>query len=104
MSEGKIRPEDLEPDIGPFEYYMDCFRELSTCRNNGMSLGPIPVTAILDYFKAIDGEDFENFIYIMRLLDDTLLKHMAEKSKAKGKNATGNSSSPNTNSNGRKGR
>lgn len=78
-----LKPEDEEPEVGPFEFYLAAFRELGSCRNIGMSMGPIPFTAIVEYSKIFDVGDFEDFHYLIRLMDDTLLDLESKKSKQK---------------------
>lgn len=85
LGRGLLTEEDTEPDIGPFSFYMDAFRELSTCRVNAMSLGPIPFTAIAEYSKLFEVEDFEEFHYYIRVMDNTLLRMEHERMKAKEK-------------------
>jgi hypothetical protein len=74
LVKNKIKEEDREPEISAFSYYIDCFWELSTTRNNGMGVGPIPFTAIAEFAK-IYNEDIEEFVYLMRRLDAVFLKH-----------------------------
>lgn len=57
-----------------------------------MGLGPIPFTAIAEYSKLFDVEDFEEFHYLMRVMDHKFLdmesKRLSSKSqstKSKGK-------------------
>ncbi len=89
------RPDDAEPEVGGLEFYLDAFRELSTCRPAGLDLGAIPFTAVVEYSKVYELEDFDDFFYIIRSMDNTFLKTMDEKSqnkaaeKPKGKDATG---------------
>ena len=64
---------DLEPPLGPFEWYIDAFRELSTCRSS-MAVAPIPFTAIAEYCNIYDVEDGEEFHYLIRVLDRTYVK------------------------------
>jgi hypothetical protein len=61
--------------------YLDAFSELSSCRQSAMSLGPIPFTAIVEYSRLFDVGDFEDFHYVIRLMDNKLLSLEAEKSK-----------------------
>ena len=68
-----MKEEDLEPDVGPFGFYVSAFWELSSCRINGMGAGPIPFTAIVDYSKIFDVGDFEDFLYLMRSMDRKFL-------------------------------
>lgn len=47
------------------------FNELSTCRNIGLAVGPIPWTAIRQYaeFMGLDDLQFENFNFLIRSMD-----------------------------------
>ncbi len=68
-------------------FYWQAFHELSTCRQVGMILGPIPWAAIRDYCEdlGIDDEDERaDFTMIIRLLDDVYLKIAEERTKAGG--------------------
>ena len=78
-----LKPEDMEPDIGPFDFFIDAFRELSSCRVNSMSLGPIPFTAIVEYSKLFDVGDFSEFLYYIRAMDNVLLGLDNDKQKSK---------------------
>ena len=93
MERGFItEPEDIEPDIGPFEFYFDAFRELSSCRTSGMAVGPIPFTAIVAYSTLYSLEDFDEFRYVIRRMDDFFISEeskKAEKKETNGKNSTG---------------
>ena len=79
-----IKEEDLEPSIIGFEFYYDAFGELSTTRQSGFNLGPIPFTAIVEYFTIynIDG-DFDEFASIIRRMDKVYLDLNADEMKAK---------------------
>ena len=57
--------------------YFTAFWELSTCRQIGMGVGPIPWTAMLDYarYMELDWEQTEDLLYIVRKMDDAFLKH-----------------------------
>tara|TARA_R110000803_G_scaffold209440_2_gene279054 strand:- start:1176 stop:1412 length:237 start_codon:yes stop_codon:yes gene_type:complete len=44
-----LKEEDIAPDIRTCTWLVEAFTELSTCRQIGMALGPIPLTAIQDY-------------------------------------------------------
>ena len=48
------------------------FGELHTCRGIGMEAGPIPWTAIDRYAErhGIEGDDFEEFLILVRAMDD----------------------------------
>ena len=65
-----------------FRYYIDAFHELSSCRSIGMALGPIPFTAIAEYSKLFDIEDFEEFHYLMRVMDNKFLEMESKKQKS----------------------
>jgi len=56
------------PEISPFAYYILAYKELSTCRN-GMN-PRIPFTAIVDYAKIYEIENFEEFLYLIRRMDE----------------------------------
>ncbi len=80
-SQGKIRESDLMPYIAPFQFYVDAFFELGTCRSGGMGLTPIPFTSIVEYAKIFDVEEVEEFIYLIRLMDNVLLEAYDQKDK-----------------------
>lgn len=67
-------PDDLAPNIEPFSFYIEAFRELSSCRPQGFGTGPIPFTAIVDYSKIYNVEDFDEFLYFVRLMDSKVLE------------------------------
>ena len=69
-----LSESDLKPDIGPFSFYLDAFKELGTCRTSAMSVGPIPFTAITEYSRLYDVGDFDEFLFVIRKMDDTLLE------------------------------
>ena len=54
------------------------FWDLHSCRPVGLDVGPIPLTAILDYCTAyqIDGDQREDFIWLIRRLDAEYRKWM----------------------------
>jgi len=81
--QGKIQEKHIEPFLGPFSYYIDCFFELNTCRST-MSVSPIPFTAISEYARIFNIRDFDEFLYYMRLLDNVFLK-WAEKNEQRNK-------------------
>lgn len=79
-----LKPDQLEPEITGLEFFLDAFRELSTSRQSGFSIGAIPFTAIVEYFSIyeIDG-DFDEFIYVIRRMDSVFLELNAEDMKKK---------------------
>lgn len=99
QQKGLLRANDKEPEIGPFFIYTEYFRELSTCRPSGMGLAPIPFTDIYNFAKIKEIEDFDEFLYLMRCLDDAYLK---EKAKEDRPNGTTNPNKSNSNKGGRK--
>lgn len=79
MAQNKIRSEDIEPNIEPFSWYIEAFNELSTCRT-GLDITPIPFTAIYEYAKIYELDDFDDFLYIIRLIDNFIIsKEKAKK-------------------------
>lgn len=74
LAKGHLKGLDLEPDIEGFQFYFDAFSELSTSRQIGMAAGPIPFTAIVEYFRIYELSDFDEFVYIVRRLDNVFLE------------------------------
>lgn len=65
------------------ELYLEGFLDLSSCRSVGMSLGPIPWTA-MDRYCEVEGiadETRDDFIYLVKGLDVYYLELMEAKSK-----------------------
>lgn len=87
---GRVRDEDLEPEVEFFYYYIECFFELGTCRSGD---GPIPFTAIYEYSKIYNEYEFDEFLYIIRLLDDVYLQHRVRKENKDANSNKNNSSS-----------
>lgn len=90
------RPEELEPSVEGFEFYLDAFRELGSCRPGGLDIQPIPFTAIYEYsriYHIAEGDDFEDFLYVIRRLDNEYLDlRAAEVKKETGPKPKGNKS------------
>lgn len=80
----------MEPDITGLSYYAEAFFELGSCRVNTMSLSPIPFTALVEYFKVYPVGDFEDFHYLIRVMDKKFLeignKQNKAATRARGKN------------------
>jgi hypothetical protein len=76
---GKVRKGDIIPDVDAFVFYVEAFCELGTCRNSGMDLSPIPFLAIVEYAKLYDVGDVEDFLYIIRCMDNAYLKANSRK-------------------------
>lgn len=83
MEKGKIDSSEEEPSVEGLEFYVDSFRELDSCRFIGMGSGPIPFTAILEYFKVYGVGDFEEFHYIIRRMDNAFLTCQLAREKQK---------------------
>ena len=61
-----------EPDIEVSDhFYLQAFRDLHTCRQNGMGMGPIPWKDIILYADryGLDEDLVEPFIHIIRCMD-----------------------------------
>lgn len=66
------------PDIDNYYFYIWAYHELETCRSS-VSLGPIPFTAIAEFAKIYEVEDFEDFLYLIRVMDNTFLMLQGKK-------------------------
>lgn len=98
LSRGFIKPENQEPIVDGFEFYLDAFRELSTSRPAGLDLQAIPFTAIAEYFRIYELQDFDEFASIIRMMDRTYIELNEATRKAEGdKNANGNTDAKNNN-------
>lgn len=85
LSNNKLRESDIAPDVEPFMFYIDAYRELSTSRPSSFSgVSPIPFSAIVEYAKIYEVEDFFEFLYLIRVMDNALID-MQSKSDKKGK-------------------
>lgn len=82
-------PEDLEPSTAGLEYYIDAFQELNSCRPQGFGIAPIPFTAIHQYCTLYEIEDTDEFLYLIRRMDNTLLS--LESDRKESTNAKGHS-------------
>ena len=76
LKENQTAPE-LRPDL---LFYWDAFNDLSTCREVGMSVGPIPYLAILTFAKEeeIKGIEFEELKHVITSMDGVYLDHIAK--------------------------
>lgn len=81
-----LSEKDLEPNIAGFEFYIEAFKELGSCRPVGMGLGQIPFTAIIEYYKLYPVGSVYEFWHIIRQMDNTFLGLHNEKEKRKAKN------------------
>jgi len=100
-SQGKLIQEDIQPKIEPYLFYRDAFVELSTCKYNNES--PIPFTSIKEYFTIYgEGEDFEDFLFVIRAMDNALLDQVHKKNLKEKENGN-NSNTKHQHPNGHKG-
>lgn len=62
-------------------FYMDAFVELDTDRPVAFSFGVIPWSVIHTYAKAheLEGDDYHEFVYLIRTLDMAYVKHVQGK-------------------------
>lgn len=67
------------------ELYYTGFLELTSCRQLGMGIGPIPLLSILEYciIRGIDGEQGEDFLWFIQRLDAKYLDWSAARAKPK---------------------
>lgn len=64
------------------EFAVAAFHELKTTREIGMAYGPIPWTAIDAYATRhgiTDPDEFEEFVWMIRVMDDVYLEVAAKK-------------------------
>jgi hypothetical protein len=59
--------------------------ELTSCRQMGMGIGPIPLLAILEYclINGIDGEQREDFIWFIQRLDSKYIEWSKSRAESK---------------------
>lgn len=72
------------PTLGiGLEMYMDAFNRLSTCRQLGMGVGPIPWTAIGLYAvqAELDTDHTDKLYYYIEAMDAAFLKWSADRNK-----------------------
>jgi hypothetical protein len=84
-------------------FYVEAFQELSTCRSGGFGLSAIPFVAIVEYAKLyeIEGDDFHEFLDIIRRMDSELLKLENAKQKSDSKKGPKNGGNTSTGNQGR---
>lgn len=84
LIERGVKPPDWyheEPDLFPFaDFYLDSFWELSTERQLGMSVGPIPASKRDEYAgkKGLVGYSAELFNLVIKALDAAFMNHTVE--------------------------
>ena len=71
--------------------YYNAFHDLSSCRTLGMTLGPIPWTAINDYCYHADitGEQRDDMFHHVMALDDEYRAFVEKQSEARQKKSRG---------------
>ena len=71
------KPVGLPSDM----FYLNAFNNLSTCRQIGMGLGPIPWDKIRDYalHVKLSPPIMDMFIQIIRYMDNAYLKEQSKK-------------------------
>jgi hypothetical protein len=77
-----------EPELLPgLDVFLNSFWDLSTCRQMGMGLGPIPWTSIENYANILGGDESfrEDFHKYIRRMDGEYLSWASESSKVKPK-------------------
>lgn len=67
---GILKKEHKRPIIDPYIFYWESYLELCTCVNSN---GVIPFTAIAEFAKIFEIEDFETFNYLIRRLEAPFL-------------------------------
>ena len=66
------------------DFYIEAFWELSSCRDFGMGIGPIPWHRILQYgtWKQLDHGMMILFVRVIRELDETYIKGLNEEARS----------------------
>lgn len=67
------------PEVSQFVFYTEAFKELDTCRNSGFGVTPIPFLAIVEYAKMYEVDDFEEFLFIIRSMDNKFVELSGKK-------------------------
>lgn len=64
------------------EFYYTAFTELSTCREMGMAMGPIPWTEVQAYADTyeLSEDESEDLHVLIAMMDEVFLNHFAQKS------------------------
>lgn len=89
LRDGMPLPEHIQnaPELthGLVLYY-NAFQDLSSCRSLGMSLGPIPWTAIDQYCQrhGIKDEQYDDMFHHVNELDEAYRAHVEAEAKKKG--------------------
>ena len=70
------------PELAPgLEYYFNAYKRLSTCRQVGMGIGPIPWTAIHEYarMQELCQSDEQDLEYLVGRMDSAFLEWNSRK-------------------------
>ena len=92
ISKGRKLPDwylDEPPLNFGDEIYIKAFWELSTCRQIGMSEGPIPWIGIVEYCKHKGIYEVDDFVEIIRALDSAYLEFRGKEIDASTKSTKG---------------
>lgn len=85
----RVPDEWVNPPVLPLHlaWVRDAFYKLSTCRQSGFGLSPIPWTAVIRYseYMELDDDETDRFDYLIGKLDDAVLRYYEEKNKPKDK-------------------
>lgn len=84
MRDGQPLPQRIQnaPSMAfGMHLYFNAFLELSSCRQMGMALGPIPWTAVNDYalYMDLDEDQHEDLHFFVRELDNEYVKYQSKK-------------------------
>lgn len=90
IESGDNLPDELaNPPSIPSEliFYWEAFCDLHSCRNNGMSVGCIPWSAVNEYARryGISDYEFDDFNYVISKLDSEFIAWCDKKAKQDGK-------------------
>ena len=88
MEKGLKVPDRIvnQPDLMPgLELFKEAWENLNSDRLSAFELGPIPTMAILNYARYFDieGVDAQNFLFLIRYMDNAFIKFHDKKHKAK---------------------
>lgn len=70
-------------------FFLDAFLELDTDRDVGMGFGPIPWSSLHNYavVHELCGGAYDDFMYLLRQLDNAYIKHITSKGANSGQSA-----------------
>jgi len=93
IAKGRPLPEwinDEPPRLPNENFYLRAFNDLTTCRDVGTSIGPIPWRDIFVYagFKGLEHDLIDPFIQIIREMDSAYLDYQRDKQADKPEDGT----------------